>query len=139
MIAALQADDESPWVSERSPLTPHRLARLLHPFSISSKQLRVGPKSQKGYLREAFADSWERYLPASPSPAHPKHRNTDHERSFCVSDGTPSDEAVAPGLWDLPVEVDYPRSAWDPDAEGEDPPRAAEAVRANPSRLGGSS
>lgn len=67
LITALAADEEGPWASERSPLTPRRLARLLHPFEITSKQVRIGPTSLKGYAREAFVDAWERYLPSSPS------------------------------------------------------------------------
>jgi hypothetical protein len=71
-----------PWASERSPLTPHRLARLLHPFEITSKQIRIGCTSLKGYQRETFVDAWERYLPTPPSPVEPKHRNSEHERRF---------------------------------------------------------
>jgi putative DNA primase/helicase len=129
LIAALQANEEGPWASERSPLTPHRLARLLHPFEIASKQLRVGSASLKGYEREAFVDAWDRYLPNPPSPVEPKHRNSEHEASFDVSDGTPSDGDSSPELVDLPVEQDYPRSAWDPDA-GEDDPAAERSFAA---------
>jgi Protein of unknown function (DUF3631) len=119
LIGALQADEEGPWSSERFPLTAHRLARLLSAFGIASKQLRIGQVSLKGYERETFVDIWDRYLPASPLEA--KHRNTEHERSFDVSDRTPSDGQSDTALVDLPVEVDYPRSAWDPDAGEDDP------------------
>ena len=120
LISALQADEEGPWASERSPLTPHRLSRLLLPFGIASKQLRIGSVSLKGYERAGFEDAWERYLPAPPSPAEPKHRNTDHERSFDVSVRAPSDGDCTPDLADLPVEDDYPQSAWGVDASGDD-------------------
>ncbi len=129
LISALHADEESPWASERSPLTPHRLARLLHPFEITSKQLRIGSASLKGYEREAFVDGWERYLPSSPSPVEPKHRNSEHERSFDVSDRTPSDGDASADPLDLPIEEDYPRSAWDPNA-GEDDPQVESWVAA---------
>jgi Protein of unknown function (DUF3631) len=121
LVAALQADEEGPWASERLPLTPHRLARLLHPFEIASKQLRIGSASLKGYEREAFVDGWERYLPTPPSPVEPKHRNSEHDHSFDVSDRTPSDGDGGPELTDFPVEEDYPRSAWDPHAGEDDP------------------
>ena len=124
LITALQADEEGPWTSERSPLTPHRLARLLHPFEIASKQVRIGPANLKGYEREAFVDGWERYLPAPSSPLEPKHRNSEHDRSFDVSDRTPSDGDGSAGLVDLPIEVEYPPGAWDPNA-GEDDPLVA--------------
>jgi hypothetical protein len=125
LITALQAEDEGPWVSERSPLTPHRLARLLHPFEIASKQLRIGSASLKGYEREAFVDGWERYLPLPPSPGDPKHGNSEHDRSFDVSDRAPSDGDGGAELLNLSVEEDYPRSAWDPHA-GDDDDRETE-------------
>jgi len=128
LITALQADEEGPWVSERSPLTPRRLADLLHPFEIASKQVRIGPTSLKGYGREAFVDAWERYLPVPPSPPESKHRNSEHDRSFAVSDLTPSDGQSSAGLADLPIEVDYPRSAWDLDTEEDDPVAAPVAA-----------
>jgi hypothetical protein len=124
LITALQADDEGPWVSDRSPLTPHRLAKLLHPFEIGSMQVRIGSSSLKGYERPAFVDAWDRYLPNPPSPLDAKHRNSEHERSFDVSDRAPSDGDPDAELADLPIEEDYPRSAWDPEAD-EDGPVAA--------------
>ena len=113
LIAALEADDEGPWASVRFPLTPHRLSKLLQPFEIEPKQLRIGSSNQKGYEREAFVDAWERYLPTPQSPDDPKHRNTDHERRFDVSDPDPSDGGPA----DVPVEEDYPPSAWAADVD----------------------
>jgi hypothetical protein len=103
----MQSDEEGRWASERSPLTPHRLARLLHPFEIASKQVRIGSTNLKGYERAAFVDAWERYLPVAP-PAQPKHRNIAHDRRFDVSDHTPSDGSVSASPADFPVEGDYP-------------------------------
>jgi hypothetical protein len=120
LITALQADEEGPWVSDRSPLTPQRLAKLLHPFEIGSKQVRIGPTSLKGYEHPAFVDAWDRYLPNPPSPLDAKHGNSDHERSFDVSDRAPSDGDGSAEPLDLSIEEDYPRSAWDFDAD-EDP------------------
>jgi len=121
LIAALQADEEGPWASEKVPLTPHRLGKLLRPFEITSKQVRIGDKSLKGYERDAFVDSWERYLGERPSPIEAKHRNTKHAQSFGVSDAGRSDTAGTVHRADLPVEDDYPRSAWDSDADQDDP------------------
>jgi hypothetical protein len=117
LITALQADEEGPWATERSPLTPHRLAGLLHQFEIRSKQLRIGSASLKGYEREAFVDSWERYLPIPPSPVEPKLRNSEHDRSFDVSDRAPTDGLASAEPLDLQIVEDYPRSAWGPDAD----------------------
>lgn len=117
LIAALEADDEGPWASVRFPLTPHRLSKLLQPFEIEPKQLRIGSNNQKGYEREAFVDAWERYLPTPQSPNDPKHRNTDHERRFDVSDWSPSDGHAIAGSTYVPVEEDYPNSAWNADID----------------------
>jgi hypothetical protein len=115
LIAALKADDEGPWLSERSPLTPNRLARLLAPFEISSRQLRIGSDNLKGYERVAFQDTWERYIPLTPSLREAKHRNFQPERSFDVSGPAPSGVDFLDGFDDLAAERDYPSSAWDLD------------------------
>lgn len=117
LIAALEADEEGPWANVRFPLTPHRLSRLLQPFEIEPKQIRIGSNNQKGYEREAFVDAWERYLPTAQSPDDPKHRNTDHERRFDVSDRDASDGDQSEGSADVPVESDYPPSAWAADID----------------------
>jgi Protein of unknown function (DUF3631) len=124
LLAELQADDEGPWLNERAPLTANRLARLLNPFEIGSKQVRIGPTNVKGYERAAFVDAWDRYLASPPSPLDPKHRNIDPARSFDVSDPTPSDEDRDPELTDLTIEQDYPQSAWDSNAGDEEDPDA---------------
>ena len=60
LIHRLQSDDESPWGSERAPLTPHRLSRLLGPFEIS-------PGSQfddgRGWNHQMFPprEAWPHY------------------------------------------------------------------------------
>ena len=114
LVEALRADEEGPWAGEPKPLSPHRLGRLLAPFEIGPKQLRVDGRSLKGYEQSGFVDAWARYLAPDQTPLEAKHRNTDQERSFDVSVPRPSDED-----WDsdpaiLRVEDDYPRSAWDP-------------------------
>ncbi|CAN5681894.1 hypothetical protein BH23CHL8_BH23CHL8_28820 [soil metagenome] len=115
LIETLLADDEGPWASHKSPLTPHRLSRLLTPFEITSKQMRIAERNLKGYEREAFLDSWERFLGDRPSPVEAKHRNAEHEPGFDVSVATPMEDSTYAHQSDLPVEDFYPRSAWDPD------------------------
>jgi hypothetical protein len=41
------------------------LARKLQPLGIKPSQIRFGEKNYRGYEREKFEDSWERYLPRS--------------------------------------------------------------------------
>jgi hypothetical protein len=69
LIAALCEDEEAPWSTwhkgERR-ITARALARLLEPFGIHSRTIRLGENdTPKGYMRESFEDAWERYLPPS--------------------------------------------------------------------------
>ena len=41
---------------------PRRLAALLKPYGIASKQIRIGPTTAKGYTRIDLHDAWIRYL-----------------------------------------------------------------------------
>jgi hypothetical protein len=120
LIERLKDDAEGPWLDDRSPLTPYRLASLLRPHEITSKQMRIGEANRKGYERAAFIDAWDSYMP-DPVPADPKLRNTEQERGFGVSESPPTDEGLETEIDDLLVEDDYPRSAWDPDVTDDDP------------------
>jgi hypothetical protein len=82
LLTALKADEEGPWANDRYPFTAHRLARLLSPFGIRAKQMRIGPVSLKGFEREEFVDSWDRYLASPPSPSESKHRARGMFRCF---------------------------------------------------------
>ena len=62
----LRRVDDAPW--NDCGLTPIQLAILLRPFRIVSKQIRVGAKTGKGYLRSDFDDPWSRYLQARHAP-----------------------------------------------------------------------
>jgi hypothetical protein len=64
LIALLEQDEEAPWVTwhRGSPISPRALARLLEPFGIHSRTVRIADATAKGYLREAFEDAWDRYL-----------------------------------------------------------------------------
>jgi hypothetical protein len=134
LIAALKTDDEGPWVDERSPLTPHRLARLLRPYEIESKQMRVGSLNCKGYQRSSFLDTWARWLPGAQAPPESQHRNTEPEQSFGVSDpatpdghaarepGRPSGEEPSLAVdWDAVFADDPGYDTW---ADSELPERA---------------
>ena len=61
--------EERPWGTWKhgKPLTPVQLARLLHLFNISSRNLRLETGVVKGYCLEDFDDAFERYIP-SPFP-----------------------------------------------------------------------
>jgi hypothetical protein len=57
--------ETSPWGewSKGKPITPTKLARLLKPYEIAPHTIRIENDVAKGYLREDFADAWDRYLP----------------------------------------------------------------------------
>jgi Protein of unknown function (DUF3631) len=74
ILASLMLCEDGPWVewwereinagNRRGPAS--RLARLLKPYGIFSRSVRMADGStQKGYKAEYFAEAWERYLPLS--------------------------------------------------------------------------
>lgn len=62
---------ERPWAAwgRSRPLpgvTPRDLARLLRPYGIRPRTVRLGPgQTAKGYHREQFAEAWRRYAPTN--------------------------------------------------------------------------
>ena len=71
LIEALAQIETSPWGewNKGKPITQASLARLLRPFSIAPKNIRIGEKTPKGYDLEALRDAFQRYLPSVPPPS----------------------------------------------------------------------
>jgi hypothetical protein len=69
IVAELLALDEAPWGDLRGrPLDGRQLGRLLRPFRISSRTVRIpGADTVNGFQREQFEDAWRRYLRWQPS------------------------------------------------------------------------
>lgn len=66
LIRKLLVLDESPWADlHGKSIDPRGLSKLLKPFGIESKTIRVGGSTPRGYLRQDFINSWSRYLPSS--------------------------------------------------------------------------
>lgn len=67
ILPALAKREDRPWPEYRhgKPITEHQLAALLKPLKISSKSVRRGSDTAKGYRGEDLADAWVRYLPPS--------------------------------------------------------------------------
>jgi hypothetical protein len=63
---------ERPWPTwnKGRPLNEHNLGRLLRPFEIKSRTIRLADGTPKGYVRADFVDAWSRYL-ASEQPFPP--------------------------------------------------------------------
>lgn len=64
LIRKLLSLDESPWSElHGKSIDPRGLSKLLKPFGIEPKTIRVGNSTPRGYLRQDFINSWNRYLP----------------------------------------------------------------------------
>ena len=63
IINKLVEMEESPWGDLKGkPIDARRLSRLLEPYGVTRKQVRIGEKTGKGYTREDLHDPWGRYL-----------------------------------------------------------------------------
>ncbi len=66
ILEALHTKDDAPWGDLRGkPLTTNNLSRLLKPYGIKSKVVRIGAHTHRGYSREDFHDAWKRYARAT--------------------------------------------------------------------------
>lgn len=73
LLAKLVQDETLPWgeFANGRPLTVIGLARMLKPFGVQPRTIRLEQGTSKGYFKESFADAWARYLALLPpvSPA----------------------------------------------------------------------
>jgi hypothetical protein len=65
LIEKLKQVETSPWAdwSKGKGLTVNGLSKLLKPFGIGPRTIRMEDRTAKGYSRDLFADAWGRYLP----------------------------------------------------------------------------
>lgn len=65
LVNGLVAMEDRPWCEWRrgQPMTSSSLSKLLSPFSIRSKLLRIGQNVRRGYEKRAFHDAFGRYIP----------------------------------------------------------------------------
>jgi Protein of unknown function (DUF3631) len=68
LLEKLSKVETSPWAewSHGRPMTAVGLSRLLKPFEIFPKTIRIGTNTAKGYDRAQFEDAWGRYVPKTP-------------------------------------------------------------------------
>ena len=66
IVSRLETMEERPWPEWKNgkPITARQVARLLKPFSIAPKSIRVGNRTPKGYEKRNFKDAFARYIPA---------------------------------------------------------------------------
>lgn len=69
LVEALKELSESQWAdwNRGKGLSSHGLSRLLKPFGIQPKTMRIDFDRYKGYSLESFQDAFNRYLPRDPS------------------------------------------------------------------------
>jgi putative DNA primase/helicase len=88
--ATLATFEERPWSEwgpQRRAITLPQIARLLKPFGIASKNIRLSAeKVVKGYQRSDLEDAWSRYLPppkryGASSPGSPGEGDAATERA----------------------------------------------------------
>lgn len=78
ILGELVAMEDRPWPEYQrgQPMTARQLAKVLEPFGITPKTIRLpNDTTPKGYLRVDLADAWERYL-GSDSPPTPESTAT---------------------------------------------------------------
>ncbi len=64
LLSHLIGIEESPWGDLKGkPLDARRLATLLRPYEITSKGVRVGNSTLRGYAKIDLYDAWARYIP----------------------------------------------------------------------------
>lgn len=72
LLDGLHDLEEAPWGDwYGKPLTARKLARLLLPYDVASRQVRTDDGRRQGYLAEDFADAWRRYTPATETLTSP--------------------------------------------------------------------
>jgi hypothetical protein len=107
LLADLIAIDESPWGDLKGKaLDARRLARLLHPYGVTSKTIRIGNDTVKGYTKESLWDAWIRYLlPERPSPHQGSSYPTKETKETEVTpeDLSGSEEPQPHGVGTLPL------------------------------------
>ena len=100
-----------PWptLDNGRPITPNALARILAPFDIVPRNLRICDSVVKGYRRRCFYDSWNRYLTsattqilsqtdATPLQRPPELREADFGERLPNADVAASDTKFGPQL-----------------------------------------
>jgi hypothetical protein len=89
LLSFLVSVDEAPWGDLKGkPLEARRLAKLLKPYGVSSKTIRIGTETVKGYTRESFWDAWVRYLPQEKDNSYDPHLSPSRSRVTPVTKQT---------------------------------------------------
>src|SRR5262249_14403771 len=83
ILATLVALEEAPWGDLKGkPIDSRKLANFLRPYGVTSKNMRIGDDTMKGYTAEDLFDPWQRYL------------NSDKENTPSLSPNTSATSAT---------------------------------------------
>jgi putative DNA primase/helicase len=85
LVHKLTDIEESPWCEWKhgKPMTKNSLSRMLGPYNIKSKQIRIGYETKKGYELAQFEDSFARYL--APPVQSETTKQTSNDVGYSVS------------------------------------------------------
>ncbi len=79
LLDGLNGLEESPWADWfGKPLTPRGLSKLLEPYGMSSKDVKVDKKSRKGFQHKDFESAWARYLTSKTRLRDNPHSNAEN-------------------------------------------------------------
>jgi hypothetical protein len=111
LVAALSKMEGRPWpaMEHSGVITANLLARLLAPFDIFPRNLRVGASVVKGYRIDSFIEAWSRYLSgashlssgsSNATPLQPAKRliNVQHLKKAPESDVAASESRLWPQM-----------------------------------------
>ncbi|MEU4287804.1 DUF3631 domain-containing protein [Kribbella sp. NPDC026596] len=88
VLAKLHAVPEAPWADWYGrPLTDRGLAKLLKPYGVRSRNVRIGGEQAKGYYRADLTDPWGRYVPSVPT-SHVDRGDEEHAGQAANPGGT---------------------------------------------------
>jgi hypothetical protein len=91
ILTALCALPEAPWSDLKGkPLNARGLAKRLEQYGISSRTIRIGDTTPKGYERADLADAWARYLSPTSAGKSATSATNDGIVPENVADGEPS-------------------------------------------------
>jgi hypothetical protein len=70
LISSLAEDEEKPWATfnRGKEMTPRQLSNRLKYYGISSRTIRIGESTIKGFQLEQFEDAFKRYTPSYTPP-----------------------------------------------------------------------
>jgi hypothetical protein len=73
IIERLAELDEAPWKDwYGARITDRAIAKLLRPYGVRSRDVKLEGASRKGYRREDLHDAWQRYAPQALPPRPPR-------------------------------------------------------------------